>query len=112
MPYIPKKDRAKYQSLLNELAGLVPKEHQSRAGNINYIVSLLLSKVYGEEIRYADHNEIIGVLTCIKDEFYRRYTAPYEDKKILSKRIGAEQLPEVLDHILKVKENEEQQKGD
>ena len=29
-----------------------------------------------------------------------------EDKIILSKRIGSEQLPEVLDHILKVKENE------
>lgn len=28
------------------------------------------------------------------------------DKKILSKRIGAEQLPEVIDHILKVKESE------
>ncbi len=30
-----------------------------------------------------------------------------EDKKILSKRVGAEQLPEILDHILKVKENKE-----
>ena len=28
-----------------------------------------------------------------------------EDKTILSKRIGAEQLPEVIDHILKVQEN-------
>ena len=28
-----------------------------------------------------------------------------EDKTILSKRIGSEQLPEILDHILKVKEN-------
>jgi thiol-disulfide isomerase/thioredoxin len=28
------------------------------------------------------------------------------DKKILSKRIGAEQLPEVIDHILKVKKDE------
>ena len=28
-----------------------------------------------------------------------------EDKSILSKRIGSEQLPEVIDHILKVKEN-------
>ena len=33
------------------------------------------------------------------------------DKTILSKRIGAEQLPEVIDHILEVKENEKQKGG-
>ena len=32
-----------------------------------------------------------------------------EDKTILSKRIGSEQLTEVLDHILKVKENRKEQ---
>lgn len=34
-----------------------------------------------------------------------------EDKTILSKRIGAEQLPEIIDHILKVKENKADEKG-
>jgi len=32
-------------------------------------------------------------------------------KTILSKRIGAEQLPEVIDHILQAKESEKQKGG-
>jgi hypothetical protein len=38
--------------------------------------------VYGSQLRYADHNEVMGVLNCIALEFYRRKTAPYEDVKI------------------------------
>ena len=30
---------------------------------------------------YHAYNEIIGVLECVKQEFYRRMVAPYEDKK-------------------------------
>jgi hypothetical protein len=82
MPYIGRKDRHQYQEILNSLAALVPQDRMQRPGHINYIVSLLLEKVYGKELRYADHNEVIGVLNCIALEFYRRKTAPYEDVKI------------------------------
>ena len=61
---------------------MIPRDRTQRPGHINYVVSLLLHHVYGEELRYADHNEIIGVLECIKQEFYRRQTIPYEDGKI------------------------------
>ena len=82
MPYIGRKDRAKYQELITELAEMIPKDAMSRAGNFNYVVSLLIEKTYGTKIRYADHNEVVGVLSCIALEFYRRKTAPYEDIKI------------------------------
>ncbi len=82
MPYINRADRAKYQALLSELAALIPQDPKERAGNMNYVVSLLISKVYGEKMRYADHNEVMGFLTGVTQEFYRRFTAPYEDKKI------------------------------
>ena len=82
MPYINREDRAKYQTILNELASLIPQDRMQRPGHINYIVSLLIEKVYGRQMRYADHNEVVGVLNCISDEFYRRKTAPYEDEKI------------------------------
>ncbi len=82
MPYIGKKDRQPYQAVLTELASLIPQDRMARPGHINYVVSLLLEKVYGKDLRYADHNEVVGVLTCIADEFYRRKTAPYEDIKI------------------------------
>lgn len=84
MPYIPKSDRKQYQHIISELAKLVPEERMSRPGHMNYLISLLINKVYGSDIRYADHNEVIGMLTCVKDEFYRRNTAPYEDLKIYS----------------------------
>lgn len=82
MPYINRTDRAKYQNVIKELAALVPQDPKERAGNMNYIISLLIQKVYGPNMRYADHNEVVGVLNCIEAEFYRRFTAPYEDKKV------------------------------
>ena len=32
--------------------------------------------------RYTDLNEVIGVLECVKQEFYRRVVVPYEDRKM------------------------------
>ncbi len=84
MPYIKREQRHRYQAVLTELAGLISQDRAERAGHINYVVSSLLDKVYGSEMRYADHNEVIGVLSCIQLEFYRRKTAPYEEIKIES----------------------------
>ena len=84
MPYISKKDRPQYHELLQSLAQLVPSDHMQRAGHLNYVITQLLRTTYGQRMRYADHNEVIGVLECIKQEFYRRATAPYEDEKIVS----------------------------
>ena len=83
MPYIGRKDRGQYQEILTDLAKLVPADKSARPGHMNYIVSLLIEKVYGKSMRYADHNEVVGVLNCIVAEFYRRKTAPYEDQKII-----------------------------
>jgi len=82
MPYINRADRGKYQKLLSELAALVPTDAKERPGNMNYVLSLLIHKVYGTKMRYADHNEVMGMLSGVNQEFYRRFTAPYEDKKI------------------------------
>ena len=82
MPYISRKDRKQYQDVLNTLAEMIPKDRMLRPGHMNYIVSLLIEKVYGTELRYSDHNEVVGFLNCIALEFYRRKTAPYEDLKI------------------------------
>jgi len=82
MPYIGRGDRKQYQDLINDLAELIPQDRMLRPGHMNYIVSLLVEKVYGKEMRYSDHNEVVGVLNCIMLEFYRRKTSPYEDLKI------------------------------
>ncbi len=82
MPYIPRNERKQYQEILDSLASLVPQDRMQRPGHMNYIVSLLVEKVYGKQLRYADHNEVVGFLQCIALEFYRRKTAPYEDIKV------------------------------
>ena len=82
MPYIPRKDRAQYQEALGAIARLIPQDRNLRPGHMNYVLSLLIEKVYGRALRYADHNEVVGMLACVSQEFYRRKTAPYEDLKI------------------------------
>jgi hypothetical protein len=82
MPYISRSERKQYQEAIAALAEIVPQDRMLRPGHMNYIVSLLIEKVYGTQLRYADHNEVVGVLNCIALEFYRRKTAPYEEVKI------------------------------
>ncbi len=82
MPYIRTADRKQYLSAIDELAKLVPADRQARPGHMNYIISMLIARTYGDQLRYADHNEVLGVLQGVQLEFYRRKTAPYEDQKI------------------------------
>ena len=86
MPYITKDDRSKLDSAIAALAERIREMNtpETRAGNLNYAITKLLKTVYGAKLRYADHNEIIGMLDCAKQEWYRRCTAPYEDEKIAS----------------------------
>lgn len=50
-------------------------------GDINYCFSRVLGGIMGD-ISYPKIAVITGVLENIKQEFYRRAAAPYEDKKI------------------------------
>jgi len=63
------------------------------AGELNYVITeritAYLDRLPGRQRaqqlhafgRYADFNEVIGVLECCKLELYRRMVAPYEDLK-------------------------------
>lgn len=51
-------------------------------GELNYIISKIISSYIGNIYNYAKINEVIGVLECAKLELYRMIAAPYEDKKI------------------------------
>jgi hypothetical protein len=66
---------------LHELVGILkslPPEEVD--GELNYVVTKILKGVY--PLKYYHLNKAIGVLECIKLEFYRRVAAPYEDVKI------------------------------
>ena len=81
MPYIPLQKRPPLDDLLNGLADYIAKlPPEEQDGALNYSVSKILKKVYPRS--YFNYNRSMGVLECIKSEWYRRQIAPYEDEKI------------------------------
>ena len=81
LPYIKSENRRKYEKTLRELVDILkilPPEEVD--GELNYVVTKILKEVY--PLRYFHINKAVGVLECIKLEFYRRVAAPYEDLKI------------------------------
>jgi hypothetical protein len=82
MPYIKQEERKKYERVLSDLVHLLEEiPEENRDGHINYIVTVLLKRLYRPPT-YRRYNRAIGVLECIKLEFYRRIVGHYEDEKI------------------------------
>jgi len=74
MPYIKPEQRQK----------LDKDPRPSDPGELNYLLTRqLLRYLEDKGMKYATINEIMGVLNCVTQEFYRRWAAPYEDQKIL-----------------------------
>ena len=79
MPYITDFEKKVFQKSLREIM----LEGIDSAGELNYLITqLCLSRMGRSPLSYANINEIIGVLECAKQEFYRRVAVPYEAKKI------------------------------
>lgn len=81
MPYIKKEDRKKFEKSIKGLSKLLketPMEEQD--GCVNYCFTRILDEIYPK--KYFHINRLVGVLGCIKQEFYRRIAGPYEDEKI------------------------------
>lgn len=74
MPYIKEEKRFEL-----EPSDIFPET----AGELNFSITKLCQWYLDQSgKKYDDYNEIIGVLECVKQEFYRRAVVPYEDKKI------------------------------
>jgi hypothetical protein len=77
MPYITQEKRAELEHVIGQL-----EEYNLDCGEMNYIVTRLCNSfVRRLGKRYSVINEVIGVLECAKQEFYRRVASPYEDEK-------------------------------
>lgn len=79
MPYISELDREKFNPLIKQV---VEKLRNASCGEMNYVLSSIIWKVFDDNPSYTEGNELMGVLECVKHEFYRRKLAPYEDDKI------------------------------
>jgi len=81
MPYIPKKDRDKWKIIIDEILKLTKDTPTDQLdGELNYLITSILHRTHSPS--YFNYNRTIGLLECIKSEFYRRRVSPYEEKKI------------------------------
>ena len=73
MPYVDKEARVRLDG------GAAPEN----AGELNYVITRCVDEylIQKGSLRYANINEVIGVLECAKLELYRRIAVPYEDGK-------------------------------
>jgi len=85
MPYIDPSNRTIYDENIQKLAENLKAITKSgkECGELNYIITSLIKQVYKDRYCYSVHNEIVGMLECCKQEWYRRFSAPYEDLAIL-----------------------------
>ena len=85
MPYIPKEDRPEIDKNIEPLAEVVKKGAGKYGGDyegiLNYTITKLVLLVLPER-RYKHVARITGVLENVKQEFYRRFAAKYEDEQI------------------------------
>lgn len=82
MPYITDERRRDLDETINHL-NYVLEFLGNEAGDLNYVISRVIGYKFKLNSRYATIAEITGVLENVKQEFYRRVAAPYEDKAII-----------------------------
>ena len=81
MPYIKREDRPRYERLIQQVVGeFADLQPENLDGHLNYFITRLLVALYRPS--YFNYNRVQGLLECIKQEFYRRRVAPYENKKM------------------------------
>jgi hypothetical protein len=79
MPYIKQSERQSIDADIQEFIGQIGGKKITNVGELNYIITKLLLSM--EPQNYSDYNSLIGVLECVKQEFYRRAVVAFEEKK-------------------------------
>lgn len=85
MPYIAQEKREILDKavavVVDALRQLESDDPQNNfEGCMNYTITKLINVAY-TKTSYRDINDVVGVLECVKQEFYRRRAAPYENQK-------------------------------
>lgn len=85
MPYIKKEDRKAYDSLIEDVVDALTNHGYKlpEVGHINYVISKIIWSIFKKKVSYTTGNNLMGVLECVKAEFYRRHLAVLEDNKII-----------------------------
>ena len=80
MPYIKQEDRAHFTCDIEDLISQL-KINKS-PGELNYVISSIVWALFDDNPNYTVGNKLVGVLECVKQEFYRRKLSKLEDEKI------------------------------
>lgn len=79
MPYIKQKLREDVEPYIQDVF-----QYVDEVGDLNYVITQLcqLHLNCNTAANYQGYNEVVGVLECAKQEFYRRAVVSYENIKI------------------------------
>jgi hypothetical protein len=85
MPYIKKEDRPKFNSVIEDVVDELTEHGYAtfKVGELNYVLSSIIWKLFDQSPSYSHGNDLVGVIECVKEEFYRRKLSKLEDEKIL-----------------------------
>lgn len=81
MPYIRQESRDRVDPQIDSLIKVL-REEDYHVGVLNYSISRLVNSALNDGPSYQRINDLVGVLDCVKAEFYRRRAVPYEEDKI------------------------------
>lgn len=81
MPYVNKHSRNKFDTEINMVLQGILKDSVNY-GELNYVFSKICWELFDTDPCYNTANSILGVLEAVKQEFYRRKVAGYEEEKI------------------------------
>lgn len=85
MPYIESKNRERYDEPIKRIVQTLKiwrtDTGQVNPGELNYVISSIVWEMFRDNTSYSHGNTLVGVLECVKQEFYRRLLALYEDEK-------------------------------
>lgn len=81
IPYVKPEKRVELDNIVNQILTYFEKvEDKNRDGQLNYLFTKTLKSLYKPS--YFNYERIMGLLTCIQHEFYRRWISLYEDSKM------------------------------
>jgi len=84
LPYIKQEKRdvleAGIKSVVDALRQLESDDAENNfEGNLNYLFTSIINRAYN--VSYPSINDVVGVLECVKQEYYARVATPYEKQK-------------------------------
>lgn len=83
MPYIKLSNRNKWGGVVEIRFRDILEKEGITPGELNYLITKLCHYyVEHKGKNYTHLNDVVGVLECAKQEFYRKIVTPYEEEKI------------------------------